>query len=470
MKYAVFQCSRIGATHVKKALPRQDRAASMDEKGLQIAVVADGHGSRRHFRSDYGAETAVEVASDVIGNMFKEHNGIVFEDSFFTEIKHRIATEWQKRIRDHYEQNPLNDAEIEEQLKLLGDERLEKLINGTDALIPYGTTLCAVFHSDAGWGSVQIGDGCLTTVEHDGSFLWPMPKSNINEGNKTTSLCMKDPMIDFRHCWGEDHPAALLVYTDGIEKVFPPEGPEIASLLNWVIKIEKAGSDGRQAVLEKNLDTLTQRSPIGDDLSIAGIVDMEAEDIKPKATTAQMLVEIERTDAKIREITSTIQYNEKKRASVNEADEAYKELTRIIFRKKKEIDELNRQREEQIEVLRKTGYDTSKINELEHPAEESLNETVEQINHKTESLEEEQAADEDGIVSIQNQDTFSLVSAGTVETIRDKTNDTQHIQNMKATTIVDRIKEIAREDWRILLLPLDVILTVILIVYLIKGI
>ena len=464
MKYAIFQCSRIGATHVRRSLPRQDRSYASEEGKFQIAVVADGHGSRRHFRSDIGAETACQVADGIIRNALKESGGIIFDDAFFSRIKSRISEEWQQRIRAHYEQNPLTDAEIEEQIKLLGDARLEKLMNGSDALIPYGSTLCAVFRDETGWGAVQIGDGCLTTVGRDGSFVWPMPKSSINEGNKTASLCMKDPMADFRHCFGQDQPAALLVYTDGIEKNFPSEGTEIVSLLNWVIRNEKSASDEKQSILEKNLDMLTSRSPIGDDLSIAGMVDLDADDIKPKVTSVQMLSELEKVDALILEATNTIRFNEKKLSSVNETDEAYEKLSGIISRKQKEIDELTNRREEILSDLKKAGYDTTGISELVIPEEEPSCEPEPFV------PDYEQEAALDPFTGTEDRETVPVANAESEETPAVPAGKVQPPEPKTTETLIDKIKALYREDWRIALLPLDAVLLAILIIYLIKGI
>lgn len=464
MKYAIFQCSRIGATHVRRSLPRQDRSSASEEERFQIAVVADGHGSRRHFRSDIGAETACQVADVVIRNALKESNGIIFDDAFFSRIKCRITEEWQQRIRIHFEQNPITDAEIEEQIKLLSDDRLEKLMNGSDALIPYGSTLCAVFRDETGWGAVQIGDGCLTTVNRDGSFVWPMPKSSINEGNRTASLCMKDPMADFRHCFGQDQPAALLVYTDGIEKIFPSEGAEIVSLLNWVIRNEKSASDDRQSILEKNLDMLTSRSPIGDDLSIAGMVDLDADDIKPKVTPVQMLSELEKVDALIREAANTMHFNEKKLSSVNETDEAYEKLSGIISRKRKEIDELTSRREEIVSNLKKAGHDTTGISEPVIPEEAPVREPEPFVPDCGQEAAPDLFTDEE------DRETVPAANAEPEEAQAAPAGKVQQPEPKAADTLMDKIKAALREDWRIALIPLDAVLLISLIIQLIKGI
>ena len=47
MRYQTFHTYCIGASHVKKGLPCQDRAVSETYGNSQIAIVSDGHGNRR---------------------------------------------------------------------------------------------------------------------------------------------------------------------------------------------------------------------------------------------------------------------------------------------------------------------------------------------------------------------------------------------------------------------------------------
>ena len=56
-----------GAYHQRDGLPNQDAMLLLDgAAGRSLAVVADGHGGARHFRSAIGARLAVAAARDVL--------------------------------------------------------------------------------------------------------------------------------------------------------------------------------------------------------------------------------------------------------------------------------------------------------------------------------------------------------------------------------------------------------------------
>lgn len=329
-------------SHLRRGLPRQDRTAVMEDAGLRIAAVADGHGSRRHFRSETGAAFACETALEVIRRAVTETGEIPSSGDAFEALMQTIAARWREKVQEHFAGHPWTVEEKEEQENLLSEEQFASLLDGKNPLIPYGSTLCAAFLQGGKWGAVQIGDGSLTVVTAQGEYLWPMPESIVNEGNKTASLCMNDPMRDFRWCCGEEPPAALLVYTDGIDKVLPPEGNELISLLHWVIGNEAAGGENRESNLAETLDRLTQRSSIGDDLSIAGIVDADAEVSAPRLTQRQKDAEMDKVKAGLEEIENTIRFNKERRSRISpeENPEAYQQLSEIIEKKEKEAERL----------------------------------------------------------------------------------------------------------------------------------
>ena len=74
MEYRLFHCTRTGASHIRKHLPCQDASASAVIRGLSVAVVADGHGSRRHFRSDRGAVIACRTVLEKVEELLVRFN------------------------------------------------------------------------------------------------------------------------------------------------------------------------------------------------------------------------------------------------------------------------------------------------------------------------------------------------------------------------------------------------------------
>jgi len=64
-KWRVIGCSVKGASHIRSGKPNQDRIKFSDYQAGKmplILAVADGHGGKAYFRSDKGAEFAVEIA------------------------------------------------------------------------------------------------------------------------------------------------------------------------------------------------------------------------------------------------------------------------------------------------------------------------------------------------------------------------------------------------------------------------
>ena len=350
MNYYHFHMSRIGASHIARNLPCQDASFSDEYRGTMIAVTADGHGNRRHFRSHKGAEIACRIAADRIKEFLDSNSddgsvSMVFEDDQIQLLKQNISISWFRAVMEDYDSNPWTDEELEEEKQLLNAIQFERLKLGIDATLAYGSTLCAVFFNEYGWVAIQLGDGAFVHIAQNGQYSWPMPKSYLNEGNRTASLCLNDPMVDFRHCHGSDLPAGLFVYTDGIEKVFPPQGKEVTSLLHWIWKNERANKDEGKDNLSRTLDQLTQKSPIGDDIGIAGIVDCDAPDIVPILSLYQKKQELENQKALIDNLEKTIAYHKQQlrqsmKSKNNSRSDIIERLDGIIKREEEELEKL----------------------------------------------------------------------------------------------------------------------------------
>ena len=382
MRYQTFHTYCIGASHVKKGLPCQDRAFSETYENSQIAIVSDGHGNRRHFRSETGASLACVIALECI----KEY--ISSQETSLEDLKKEICVRWWKAVAKHIYENSWTEEELAEQKRILKEEQYQAMISGYPWILAYGCTLCAVFTKNDGWVGLQIGDGALTVVDHDGSYRWPMPESKLNEGNRTASLCSRNPLVDFRHVEEQGTPAALLIYTDGIEKTFPSQGKEITSFLHWVwCNRQNQLSQKKESLHEETEDSLTktlrllsEKSRIGDDMSIAGIVDLDAEDAEPKETEEQTKKKLSVLESKISELNGIIAYNQKCLRDEDPESEAAVRISEILQRKQKEL-ELYLDKAQQIRSELHIEIEIDNEEELsgklsENPAEEPVGKTV----------------------------------------------------------------------------------------------
>ena len=203
MRWQLFHLTAMGGAHRQRQLPCQDCALSAQGEGTRIIMVADGHGSRRHFRSERGAAFACEVAMAELQQLLDTlpEGGIPSEEDF-TALKERILAAWQTRVLQDAAAEPWSDAELAEAEARMTAEDFAQLLQGEQTLIPYGSTLVAAFATDTFWAGIQIGDGMLVTVDDQGRYLWPMPESRVNEGNRTASLCMRSRCPSSATAWG----------------------------------------------------------------------------------------------------------------------------------------------------------------------------------------------------------------------------------------------------------------------------
>ena len=356
MRYEPFHQSCIGKSHVVSGIGCQDDSMSskMPDGATAFAAVADGHGGAPHFRSERGSRFACQCAWEAVSAMLIREQRLgrneEQDNRRISALKEDILQRWQGRVLEDLTENPLLDEEIS---RITGRYPEADLSDAFYQIIAYGTTLCAVWANETGWESVQMGDGALTVIDREGHFLWPMPKSQVNQGNRTASLCMRDPMREFRHCGGQEQPAGILAYTDGIEKIFPEQGMELISLLHWIWQNQLAGN-GREENLKRNLEMLTNRSFIGDDLSIAGLIDPRAVVQPPVYTRDQLEMYRKRVRDCIDTTGDTIRYNQACLNSLSPDREADAERIRaILARKQTEMDQLLKQEEAFLNMSRK---------------------------------------------------------------------------------------------------------------------
>ena len=140
-----------GYSHEASGKPCQDFVYSESTPELSMAIVSDGHGGERYFRSDKGSQFVVEIAAQSIrtfvsalssreASVAKEYGDTpLFEGmpltqyseatpSVFAPGKERqgkyihgaltglfrsILTQWNMFITEHAQNNPLNEWELE---------------------------------------------------------------------------------------------------------------------------------------------------------------------------------------------------------------------------------------------------------------------------------------------------------------------------------------------------------------------
>lgn len=301
-----FSCQ--GESHIASGKVCQDYSYShVYENGNAIAIVCDGHGGKRYFRSDVGAKIAAKVAEIKVNGFIDQVGKSLLKDISFTQrgtISEQIAkgdftknnktdnafrwlfgsiiSEWNALVEAHAECNPLTESEkasLEERWIKDFEEKvnLEKV---------YGCTLMVYVYTPDYWFAFQIGDGKCFACDYKGNWTEPIPWDDNCFLNKTTSICDSGAIDEFRYCYDGDgtFPIAMILASDGIDDSFGSEENQV----NFYVQILKSlVKDGFEATKKEIETTLPQLSKIGslDDMSIAMIYDSD----KVKSTTSKMI-------------------------------------------------------------------------------------------------------------------------------------------------------------------------------------
>ena len=337
----------LGESHKDSGKPCQDYAFSRVEDGLAIAVVCDGHGGDRYFRSDVGSKTATEVIVEVVKD-FVQHTdakyfkgvtyvaeGIVTSndkkltqlDVKFRQMFSSIITQWNERIDKHAHEFPLTEWELEHvPQKYLDEFRKNLEVTPAESTLnkQYGCTLMAYVQTSDYWFAFHLGDGKCISFHKDVNFhgqqqVWdePIPWDDRCFLNKTTSICDSDAINEFRYCYGSSGstPVAVFLGSDGIDDTYG----EMENIANFYVEILKIiAKDGRNAALQQLKDDLPIISRIGskDDASVAVVFNT------PGVTThigSYIKFQIDYMDAQAREQVERIKKFTEKKATLDKS-------------------------------------------------------------------------------------------------------------------------------------------------------
>jgi|GEM_PF-366182 len=268
-----------GASHVRGGIPNQDAIQWFPDSGVGpplILSLSDGHGSPRNFRSDVGAQFAVEEATKLMRELLSAGQT---DPSKLSTIKRtaeerlpgEITRRWLAAVSRHLKDHPITSEELDT-LEKQRDPKARRTIE-KNPQVAYGATLLSVLITPGFILYMQLGDGDILTVADNGEVARPMTRDPRLMANETTSLCMdeawREVQIRFQALYGP-HPALILLSTDGYansfvnEDAFLKAGTDILDILR---------TDGLE-VVEQNLSGWLEdasRAGSGDDITM-GIV------------------------------------------------------------------------------------------------------------------------------------------------------------------------------------------------------
>ncbi|MDR2485467.1 MAG: protein phosphatase 2C domain-containing protein [Treponema sp.] len=274
-----FKARAPGLSHSEQNLC-QDAADAvlLGQKRIGIALVADGHGSKRHFRSDQGSRLAVAVAKKAITQFIEitERKKVAFWDGSagsnvkkiaetLKQLESNIIYCWREAVLQDIKTKPFN----EEEHGICTENNID-IEDENDLVAVYGSTLLGAVIAEGFWFAIQIGDGACVILTEEGNAEIGIPEDERLEFGRTTSLCNTDAVESFRHSFG-DSILGITVASDGVTDSFIPEKYtdfNMQLLRNFIKYPDRAERN-----LQEFLPKLSERGS-HDDVSIAGIINL----------------------------------------------------------------------------------------------------------------------------------------------------------------------------------------------------
>lgn len=259
--------SIIGKTHVKMDMPNQDFVSSevlSDE--IMVAVVADGHGSKKCVRSHLGAKYAVEAAIETIKEI---QDQLIKDDVLNTKVLGRYCTKklvknWRKKVDDDLTINPLDWDNM-----MLHAKDIKSIKK--NPYVSYGSTLVMVLFIKEFIVCYQLGDGDILFVSSSKKVSKPIKRDSRHIANDTSSLCLSRPEKEFKIKIFRDLNELLqmiIVSTDGYSNSFSSEAGFLKVGTDLYDIIQEDGFD----VIDENLKAWieeTSHHGSGDDTSVS---------------------------------------------------------------------------------------------------------------------------------------------------------------------------------------------------------
>jgi serine/threonine protein phosphatase PrpC len=280
MSWKVTHACVRGSSHRRSGLPNQDAAQCTVTPGAQgtvaVAVVSDGHGSPRHFRSQIGSSLAVSTAASTLQAFLREciaGNGQVpFVPEQVHELERRIVSGWLAAVQSDLENNPFTAAELVNLEKEEGPAGRAEVESAPE--LAYGATLLAAAASDRVMLYLQLGDGEILSVSSAGVTTRPLPPDERLIGNQTTSLCQPEAWKDFRSSWvtSGSLPSLVLLSTDGYANSFRSDEDFLKIGADYLEILRQQGIASLAEELPAILEEATQQGS-GDDITLAILQD-----------------------------------------------------------------------------------------------------------------------------------------------------------------------------------------------------
>ena len=198
-----------GTSHVLARMPNQDAIAHEQEGNWTFLAVADGHGSKRHYRSDRGSAFAVATATGLLRRAARQVEAGATAQVLST-LAQDLVEGWRERVEADIRQWPIPERP------------------GFDSHAVYGSTCVAAAIGPGASLFLQIGDGDVLASSAAGEVDRVIPLDPHLVGAGTYSLCQPDAVARMHlRLFTAPHPLSrpdfVMASTDGLSKSYPKD-------------------------------------------------------------------------------------------------------------------------------------------------------------------------------------------------------------------------------------------------------
>lgn len=242
-----------GVSHLQAKLPNQDAVGTRREGEWALMAAADGHGAKRHYRSDRGARFAVEAVLGLVGGLCRAGREAVA--AAVPHLAADLVAAWRRRVEEDIRASPIRERP------------------GFESHAVYGTTCLAAAIGPGTALFVQIGDGDVLASVAGGEVGWVIPRDPALVGPGTYSLCQTDAAARLHvRLFRPPHPLSApdfaLLATDGLANSYREETEFGAAIAHMRDSLRTTGVTAFARDLEP---WLSRCSELGsrDDVSVA---------------------------------------------------------------------------------------------------------------------------------------------------------------------------------------------------------
>lgn len=261
----IFSKTAIGYAHIIASKPCQDFSSAYSDEEKKIITCCDGHGGDIYIRSEQGSKFASIAVTKIFLEIEKRQLNKKNIKAVIEWIKLNVLCSWNQLVEQHLKENPIRKSEIE----FLDSKQQDELKK--NPIKAYGTTLAGVMQLNSVWVCIKIGDGEAFLLKRNA--IIPVFSESDDEpvANVTYSMSEEEAYSHLHVAiYKANRYKGILLCTDGLSG--PYRNYEnfrkqfIASMLKKVKNDDKCS-------IEKDIEDLGEKYGLGDDVSIAFIID-----------------------------------------------------------------------------------------------------------------------------------------------------------------------------------------------------